>query len=171
MEFSRLFDRSGDEVFVIPKALIRSAGARIIGRDDPSNSMSKSLAENLNGHVVGLVAIADATGLGVMEEVTVSGAEPVFEHASRGIKNLLMIFQALSAIPRPIIEPHFEGRGYQNLRTGAADLIISALGPVRIKYLRLVNDPAFLTGCSKAGLRRCGCCVLYCRIGQENVRD
>jgi tryptophanyl-tRNA synthetase len=141
---ARRFNRLFGKVFVIPKPLIRSTGARIMGLDDPSIKMSKSLAESRKGHAIGLADSPDEIRRVVSEAVTDSGSEISFERASPGVKNLLTIFEALSGKPHPAIESHFEGKGYQYLKTEVAELVVSVLDPIRIKYQQLMNDPAYL---------------------------
>src|SRR5205807_10099754 len=50
----RLNKRYG-EIFVLPEPLIKQAGARIMGLDDPEKKMSKSVAVGAPGHAIGLM--------------------------------------------------------------------------------------------------------------------
>lgn len=96
---------------MIPKPLIRCTGARIMALDDPSIKMSKSLAESRKGHTVGLADSPDEIRCVVFEAVTDSGNETRFDRASPGVRNLLIIFSALSGNPRSVVESRFEGKG------------------------------------------------------------
>ena len=49
--FNHLFGQT----FNVPKVLIRKDGARIMGLDDPSNKMSKSIGEKKAGHMIMLL--------------------------------------------------------------------------------------------------------------------
>jgi len=144
VNLARRFNRLFGEVFVIPKPLIRSTGARIMGLDDPSIKMSKSLAESRKGHAVGLADSPDEIRRVVLEAVTDSGNETRFDRASPGVRNLLIIFSALSGKSRSVVESHFEGKGYQFLKAEVADLVIAALSPIRARYLQVMNDPGYL---------------------------
>lgn len=154
VSLAQRFNRLFGDVFVIPKPLIRKTGARIMGFDDPSIKMSKSLAEHRRGHTISLADPPDVIRQTILEAVTDSGAETRFAWASPGVKNLLTLFEVLSGKSRSIVESHFEGKGYQNLKTEVADLVIAILAPVRVRYLELVNNPVYLNeilqqGCEK----------------------
>ncbi len=153
-ELARRFNRLFGETFVIPRPLIRTAGARIMGLDDPSIKMSKSLAEDRKSHVIGLSDPPDLIRRTIMEAVTDSGFETRFERASPGVKNLLTIFEALSQRPRPEIESHFAGKSYQVLKGEVADLVIAVLRPIRERYLNLVDDPGWLDQMLRHGAQK-----------------
>lgn len=154
VDLARRFDRLFGNVFVIPEPLIRAAGARIMGLDDPSIKMSKSLAEIRKGHAIGLADPPDVVRQTILEAVTDSGAETRFERASPGVKNLLTIFEALSGKSRRGVESHFEGKGYRYLKTETADLVITVLTPIRNRYLHLVDDPTWLDQMLRRGARK-----------------
>ena len=150
-DIARRFNRIYGEVFLIPKPLIRPTGARIMGLDDPSIKMSKSLAEERKGHAIGLADSPDEICRSISGAVTDSGAETNYEHASPGVRNLLTIYEALSGKSRSAIERHFEGKGYRYLKAEVADLVISVLDPIRAKYLQLINDSAYLESLLRNG--------------------
>lgn len=153
-DVARRFNRLFGEAFVIPKPLIRRTGARIMGLDDPSIKMSKSLAEGRKGHAIGLADSPDEIRRSISEAVTDSGAETSFGHGSPGVRNLLTIYEALSGEPRLSIERHFEGKGYRYLKAEVADLVISVLDPIRAKYLQLINDSAYLESLLRNGTEK-----------------
>jgi tryptophanyl-tRNA synthetase len=154
VDLAQRFNRLFGEVFVIPKPLIRATGARAMGLDDPSVKMSKSLAEKGKGHAIGLADPPDVMRQAIMEAVTDSGSETRFERASPGVRNLLTIFEALSRNSRFAIESHFEGKGYRYLKNEVADLVISVLTPIRLRYLQLVSDLTYLDGVLEHGAER-----------------
>jgi tryptophanyl-tRNA synthetase len=153
-DIARRFNRIFGEVFVIPKPLIRPTGARIMGLDDPSIKMSKSLAEGRKGHAIGLADPPDEIRRIVSVAVTDSDSETLFDFASPGVRNLLTIFEALSGKPRRAIESHFEGKGYRYLKAEVADLIIAVLDPIRARYQPLMNDSAYLDKLLQQGAER-----------------
>lgn len=117
-------------------------------------SKLKTPAEHRRGHAISLADPPDVIRQTILEAVTDSGAETRFAWASPGVKNLLTLFEVLSGKSRSNVESHFEGKGYQNLKTEVADLVIAALAPVRVRYLELVNNPVYLDeilqrGCEK----------------------
>ncbi|MGH2687974.1 MAG: tryptophan--tRNA ligase, partial [Actinomycetota bacterium] len=66
MRFNHMFG----ELFVLPEPLIRETGARIMGLDDPTMKMSKSLAEQRGGHAIALLDPPEKIRNAVMRAVT-----------------------------------------------------------------------------------------------------
>jgi tryptophanyl-tRNA synthetase len=142
------------EVFVLPEPIIRSTGARVMGLDDPTFKMSKSLAEQKKGHSIGLTDSPESIRDSIMRAVTDSGNEVRFDHASAGVKNLMEIFQALSGKNRAEIESHFHGKGYNVLKREAAELVIATLQPIQDRYFHLRSDPGYLNQVLRQGAHR-----------------
>jgi len=138
--FNRLF---GD-TFVLPKAVIPTAGARIMGMDDPTVKMSKSIMAERPGHGIGLLDPPDVLKKTIMSAVTDSEREFRAEHASPGVRNLLGILQALTAEPLPAIEERFAGRGYGDLKKAVLEAVSETVTPIRERYDALMGDPAEL---------------------------
>jgi len=109
-DIAHRFNRLFGEAFVIPQPLLRTIGARIMGLDDPTIKMSKSLGEIRKGHAIGLLDSADTIRETIMGAVTDSGMETHFDRASPAIRNLLTIYEVLSKRTRLEIEARFEPR-------------------------------------------------------------
>lgn len=153
-DIAQRFNHLYGEVFVLPEAMIRTSGARVMGLDDPSVKMSKSLGEKRKGHAIGIVDSPDIIRHAIMRSVTDSGKETRFEQASPGVRNLLVIYEVLSGESRAAIESHFDGKGYGALKREVADLVISSLEPVRTRYEQLVADPGHLEDLLRRGAER-----------------
>lgn len=138
--FNHLFG----EYFPLPEALLRAHGARIMGLDDPTAKMSKSTAQTRAGHAVNLLDNADTIRKTVMRAVTDTGNEVRFDHASPGVKNLLVLYEALSDESRPAIEAKFTGKGYGFLKREVADIIVATLEPVQEEYRQIVSETGYL---------------------------
>lgn len=150
---ARRFNHRFGKAFEIPKPLIRAIGARIMGLDDPSAKMSKSMASR-RGHAIGLADPPEAIRRAILEAVTDSGSDMRFVSASPGVKNLLTIFEVFSGKSRASIEAHFAGKGYRNLKAEVSDLVIAALAPIRQRYFELVADPKYLEEILQRGRAR-----------------
>jgi len=143
------------EVFVLPRAVVPPAGARVMGFDDPEAKMSKSTAEaGRPGHAVLLTDPPDAVRKTIMSAVTDSGRELRFEHASPGVRNLLTVWQALDGRPMPDIEAEVAGRGYGDLKKRVVEVVVEALAPIRARYGELMGDPAELDALLARGAER-----------------
>ncbi len=140
VRFNNLF---GD-TFVIPKAVIPKVGARIMGMDDPTAKMSKSVAAKVDGHAIGLLDTEKRIRKTIMSAVTDSEREVRFEHASPGVRNLLTILQSLTGTPMADIEAEFEGAGYGQLKKAVAGAVVDTLTPIQQRYAELMNDRAEL---------------------------
>lgn len=130
--------------FPLPEALLRPHGARIMGLDDPTAKMSKSTAQTRTGHAINLLDDADTIRKTVTRAVTDTGNEVGFDHASPGIKNLLVLYEMLSGESRSAIEAKFVGKGYGFLKREVADIIISTVEPIQHKYRQIVAERGYL---------------------------
>lgn len=153
-DIARRFHALFGEVFKFPEAMVRPGAARIMGLDDPSAKMSKSVAETRNRHAIGLVDPPDVIRDAIMHAVTDSGREVRPEHASPGVTNLLTIYELLSGRSREVVQAEFIGKGYNTLKHAVADLVVTTLEPIRQKYLDLSGDPETLDAILAAGAER-----------------
>ena len=127
---------------------------RIVGLDDPTVKMSKSLAEGRPGHAIALTDSPERIRNAVMGAVTDSGRELRPGELSSGVANLLTIYEALSGRPRPDIEAEFAGQGYSAVKRAVADLVVSTLDPIRRRYLALSADAGYLDRILREGADR-----------------
>ncbi|MEX2543452.1 MAG: tryptophan--tRNA ligase [Trueperaceae bacterium] len=135
--FNHLF---GD-VFVLPRATVPKLGARVMGFDDPEVKMSKSLAAGRSGHAVHLLDDDATIRKTVMSAVTDSGKETRFEHASPGVRNLLVVYQSLRGGSLAELEAMFAGRGYGELKKAVLEAIMDTLLPIRQRYRAIMDEP------------------------------
>ncbi len=145
--FNNLFG----ETFLLPKAVVPKVGARVMGLDEPEVKMSKSIARARPGHAIGLLDDEKKLKKAIMSAVTDSERETRFEHASRGVVNLLEIYESLTHEPREAIEVRFEGKGYGELKKAVLGAVIDTLKPIQARYFELMNDRAELEAIIKQG--------------------
>lgn len=140
------FNNLYSQVFNLPEGVIPKVGARVMGFDDPTVKMSKSIAADQKFHAVGLLDSPDRVWAVVKRATTDSGKEIEFsdDPAKAGVNNLLTIYQALTGQTQAEIEKHFEGKLYGALKRQVADVIIDALKPIQERYNRLANEPQTL---------------------------
>ncbi len=153
-DIAKRFHALFEEVFTVPEAMLRSSGARILGLDDPSAKMSKSLGETRNRHAIGLVDPPDVIRDAIMHAVTDSGREVQPEQASAGVTNLLTIYELLSGLRREAVQEEFVGKGYNALKRAVAELVVSTLQPIRERYLDLSAEPERLDAILAEGAQR-----------------
>jgi tryptophanyl-tRNA synthetase len=150
IRFNHLF---GD-VFKLPKATVPQLGARVMGFDDPTVKMSKSIAAERGGHAVQLLDDEAVIRKTVMSAVTDSGRETRFEHASPGVLNLLVLYQSLRGGTRSEVEEAFAGRGYGDLKKAVFEAIMDTLRPIRERYQEIMADPERLEAALDHGAER-----------------
>ena len=134
--------------------MVLPAGARIMGLDDPTVKMSKSVAETRNRHAIGPVDPPDVIRDAIMHAVTDSEREVRPEQASPGVTNLLTIYELLPGRGPEAVQAEFAGKGYNTLKRGVAELVVATLEPIRQKYLDLSSDPETLEAMLAEGAER-----------------
>ena len=136
----------GQEFFVIPEPKIPTVAARVMGLDDPSNKMSKSLA-HIRGHAVRLEDDDREIMRSFKKAKTDSFNEIRFsdDPERAGVNNLLGIYQAITGKSQAEVEADFaDARGYGDLKKRVAEVTIAEVAPVRERYRYLMQDPAEL---------------------------
>ena len=142
------FNNNFGETFVVPKALVRKEGARIMGLDDPTKKMSKSAASSYN-----YIALTDSPDLireKIKKAVTDSGKEIVFSPDKPALANLLTIYSLLGGESIKEIERMYQGKGYADFKNGLAEVVVEFLGSFQKRYnelndeevLKILNDGA-----------------------------
>jgi tryptophanyl-tRNA synthetase len=156
LEFTRdlaqRFNHLYGDTFVVPEGKFPTAGARVMGLDDPLAKMSKSEASEF--HAVYITDSASVTEKKFMRAVTDSQRDIKFsnEPERAGVNNLLTIYQALTGKTRGDVEADFAGaRGYGDLKKGVAAAVNETLAPVRQKFNELIEDEAYLDGILRRG--------------------
>ncbi|HEY8200781.1 MAG TPA: tryptophan--tRNA ligase, partial [Actinomycetota bacterium] len=140
IRFNHLFG----ELFVLPEPMIRSTGARIMGLDDPTVKMSKSLAEQRPGHAIGLLDSPAKIRQAVMRAVTDSLPAVDSDHLSPGVENLLTLWQVLAGDDREATLARFGGKGYGVLKKDVADLAVERVGVIRERYEEIRSDEGYV---------------------------
>jgi tryptophanyl-tRNA synthetase len=155
-DIAQRFNHIYGETFVIPEPAIPRAGARIRGLDDPTAKMSKSESA-IRGHAVLLTDSDDEIRRAIRRAVTDSGREIRFSNDPEraGVDNLLTIYQAISGKEPSEVESDFaDARGYGDLKSRVADVVVDLIAPIRGRYLELSEDPAELDRLLAAGAER-----------------
>ena len=141
--FNALYDR---DFFVVPQPVIPKGGARVMGLDDPTTKMSKSLSDK-RGHAIRLLDEPDEVMYAFKRAVTDSGREIRFsdDPEKAGVKNLLGIYQAITGQDNAAVEADFaNARGYGDLKVRVAEVVIETLRPIQARYKSLMDDTAEL---------------------------
>lgn len=140
----------GQEIFVVPKAMIKKEGARIMGLDDPAKKMSKSALSSAN-----YIALTDPPQIireKIKKAVTDSGKDIVAAEDKPALSNLLTIYSLLSGQAVAEIEKEYRGKGYAEFKDGLAEAAINFLSPFQKKYADL--DDAYVSQILNEGAQK-----------------
>jgi tryptophanyl-tRNA synthetase len=149
--FNHLF---GEDYFPLPELYLRKSGARIMGFDDPTAKMSKSMAETKKGHAISLLDDPGTIKKTIMSAVTDPGSETRFDYASPGVLNLLTLYEVLTGQSRPAIEDKFAGKGYGFLKRELVDTVVKTLEPIQTRYREITEREGYLDELLASGAAR-----------------
>jgi tryptophanyl-tRNA synthetase len=125
--------------FVVPKAVMPRAGARVMDLQDPMSKMSKTAATD-----AGLINMLDDPAAILKKfkrAVTDSDNEVRYDREHKpGVSNLLDIHAAATGRTPEQIAGDFTQYGALKVATGEA--VIALLEPIQARYAELASDPA-----------------------------
>ena len=142
------FNSRFGETFVVPKAVIPRAGARVMDLQDPTSKMSKSAASDS-----GLVYLLDEPA-SVLKKfkraVTDSQNEVRYDRISKpGVSNLLDILAAVTGgTPEALASQYTQ---YGPLKSDTGEAVVELLRPIQQRYHELLDDRAELTRLLRKG--------------------
>lgn len=151
-DIAQRFNYLYGETFKLPQALIRETGARIMSLDNPTKKMSKS--DDAPQGRIGLLDPPDAIRKKIKRAVTDTLRDIRFDPERPGLHNLLVIFELLSGWSREQIEAHFAGKGYAQLKSELAELVVESLRPIQERHHAMMADPCFIDDLLRRGAER-----------------
>jgi tryptophanyl-tRNA synthetase len=135
------FNHHFGDTFVVPKAVLPRAGARVMDLQEPTAKMSKSAASE-----AGLINLYDDPATIVKKfkrAVTDSGGEVRFDRVEKpGVTNLLEIQAA--ATGRSAEELAAGYTQYGPLKADTGEAVVELLRPIQARYAELLDDPGEL---------------------------
>ncbi|MCY3543453.1 MAG: tryptophan--tRNA ligase [Chloroflexi bacterium] len=140
------FNRIYGDTFVVPEPMIPEIGARVMGMNDPTVKMSKSYA-HIRGHAVRMLDEPKEIERTIKRAVTDSGSDIVFsdDPEKAGVNNLLGIYKVITDKSQADVVSDFaDARGYGDLKSRVAEVVIDALAPIQQRYYEFMDDPAEL---------------------------
>lgn len=138
MRFNSIY---GD-VFTIPEGYFGKSGTRVMSLSDPLHKMSKSDSED---SYIAMLDEPDVIRRKLKRAVTDSDTEIRFDKENKpGVSNLLEIISALSNTEIKELEQEFLGKGYGELKSKTADVVIATLEPIQREHKKLMADKEYL---------------------------
>jgi tryptophanyl-tRNA synthetase len=153
-DIAQRFNALYGETFVMPETRLPQVGARIMGLDDPTKKMSKSI-EGAN-HAIALLDPPALIRKKIMRATTDSNPEVRFEGMGPGVANLLAIHQAFTGWNDEEMRSHFTGLRYGDLKKTVAEAVVAGLEPIQKRYAEIMADPGYLAGILRDSAGRAG---------------
>jgi tryptophanyl-tRNA synthetase len=143
----RFNHRFGD-TFVLPKAVMPKAGARVMDLQDPTSKMSKS-ADTDSG-LVNLLDDPAVVAKKFKRAVTDSESEVRYHREEKpGVSNLLEILSACTGeTPEALAQRYTQ---YGPLKTDTGEAVVELLRPIQARYDELMADPGELQSLLRKG--------------------
>ncbi|MET9488798.1 tryptophan--tRNA ligase [Nocardia sp. NPDC006630] len=144
------FNTRYKKTFVVPEAHIVTGTAKIYDLQDPTSKMSKSASSD-----AGLLNLLDdpkVSAKKIRSAVTDTGREIRYDPETKaGVSNLLVILSSLTETPIVTLEQDFEGKGYGDLKSAAADALVEFVTPLRAKVDEYMSDQTELDRILRSG--------------------
>ena len=132
------FNSRFGETFTIPEAHILKETAKIYDLQNPSAKMSKS---NEPKGTINIMDDSSVTVKKIKGSVTDTDSDIRFDAENKpGVSNLLGIYSAVSGKSVKDLEAAFAGKGYGDLKTEVADVVISVIEPIRQRATELLEN-------------------------------
>jgi tryptophanyl-tRNA synthetase len=162
-DLANRFNHRYKKTFRPPEPYILESTAKIYDLQIPQKQMSKSIGGQ------GCVWVLDDPKVLTKKfrsAVTDSETEIRFDRENKpGVSNLLSIHSALSGEKVEALESAFEGRGYGDLKSEVADVVLETLTPLRERTRELLEDRTELERILREGAGRAGA------VAESTLRD
>lgn len=140
-DVAKRFNNQYGQVFVVPEAMVKKEGARIMSLSDPKKKMAKS-----DENPAGAIALLDSPEVArkkIMKAVTDSGTEIVYDLTNKpALANLLTIYSSLSGESIKAIEKKFVGKGYGDFKKELAEVVAGFLTDFQKKFKKISDADA-----------------------------
>ncbi len=146
------FNNRFGQTFTLPEPAIPQTVARIMGLDNPTKKMSKSLGED---NYISLLDDPARIREKMKRAVTDSDNSVRFDPEQKpAISNLLVIFSAVTDQSIESLATHYQSAGYGQFKNDLAEALISFLEPVQAKYQKIITDQTELDRLLKQGAEK-----------------
>jgi tryptophanyl-tRNA synthetase len=142
-DIARRFNNEFGEVFIIPEAMVKKEGARVMSLLDPSKKMSKS-DDNKNNYIA-LLDEPEVARKKIMRAITDSGSGIYYLPQEKpAITNLLSIYAFLGNRDIKRLEKDYLNVGYGDFKKDLAEVVIKFLINFQKRYNK-INDDEVIT--------------------------
>lgn len=140
-DIAKRFNNEYGPSFIVPEAIVRKEGARIMSLSDPSKKMSKS-DSNANSYIF-LLDDIEIVKKKIMKAVTDSGTDIDYDPANRpALANLLTIYAQLGNRQIPRLVKDYQGKGYGEFKKDLAEIVAKFLDDFQNKFNSISDEEA-----------------------------
>ena len=163
------FNNNYSDTFTVPEPYIAKTGAKIMSLQEPEKKMSKS-DTNANSFIL-MLDDPDTILRKFKRAVTDSDGKIYADEAKPGVTNLMTIYSVLTGKDFDTIQAEFDGKGYGELKSAAAESVVAAFEPIQQEYKRILDDKTYLDDVLKDGAQRAAhiaaktCAKVYKKVG------
>jgi tryptophanyl-tRNA synthetase len=140
-DLAQRFNSKFGQTLTVPEAMIVKETAKIVDLQDPTAKMSKSSAP-------GCAFLLDEDAVltkKIKSAVTDSDRDIRFDQVNKpGVANLLTMQQAITGTSMAELEASYADRGYGDLKTETAQIVVDLIAPIRRRVVELMSDKAEL---------------------------
>jgi tryptophanyl-tRNA synthetase len=145
-DIAQRFNSLYGDTFIMPATHLPAVGARIMGLDDPSQKMSKSIAGS--GHAIALLDEPKTIQKKIARATTDSHPAVDPEDMGPGIANLFTIGHACDA---SITKESVAGMRYGDFKKRIASAVIARLEPIQQRYREITADRSYIDAMLRRG--------------------
>jgi tryptophanyl-tRNA synthetase len=145
-DIAQRFNSLYGETFVMPATHLPTVGARIMGLDEPTQKMSKSVSGS--GHAIALLDEPKTIAKKIARATTDSNPAVDPENMGLGIANLLTIAQACDP---SISKEKVAGMRYGDFKKLVAEAVIARLEPIQRRYREVTADKSYIDSILRHG--------------------
>jgi tryptophanyl-tRNA synthetase len=150
-DLAQRFNTTFGPTLTVPEALIVKETAKIVDLQDPTAKMSKSSP-------AGCVFLLDddkTITKKIKTAVTDSDRDITFDPERKaGVSNLLTMQQALTGRAMSDLVEDYADRGYGDLKSDTAEIVVEFVRPIRERVTELMGDPAELNRLMGVGAQK-----------------
>lgn len=140
-DIAKRFNNEFGDIFILPQAMVKKEGARIMSLLDPSKKMSKSDSNSNNS--INLLDDPELARKKIMKAVTDSGSGVYFIPEEKpAISNLLNIYALLGDRQVKRLEKDYLNVGYGDFKKDLAEVVVKFLTDFQVKYQAVSDDQA-----------------------------
>ncbi|CAA9341524.1 MAG: Tryptophanyl-tRNA synthetase [uncultured Nocardioidaceae bacterium] len=152
-DLAQRFNHRYKKTFRLPEPYILKQTAKILDLQNPGAKMSKS-----NSSQAGIIDLLDdpkVSAKKIRGAVTDSETEVRFDEQRKpGVSNLLTVYSALTGDTVEALVDKYAGRGYGDLKSDLAEVVVEFVTPIRDRTFELLEDRRMLDAILRAGAER-----------------